>query len=112
VRLVTPKEMGGTEAEGTNPEQMFAAGYAACFSSAMRLVAQRMKLDVEDSSVTAEIGIGPRDGAVGFRLHATLRVELPDLAEEDAKALVERTHQVCPYSNALREGVDVELVIE
>jgi lipoyl-dependent peroxiredoxin len=111
VTLAMPTELGG-DGEGTNPEQLFAAGYAACFASAMRLVASRQKLDVEDASVTAEIGLLP-NGEGGFQLDATLRVELPDTVErEAARQLVEATHQVCPYSNATRGNIQVELVIE
>jgi lipoyl-dependent peroxiredoxin len=111
VTLAMPTELGG-DGEGTNPEQLFAAGYAACFASAMRLVASHQKLDVEDASVTAEIGLLP-NGEGGFQLDATLRVELPDTVErEAARQLVEATHQVCPYSNATRGNIQVELVIE
>ncbi|WP_188189350.1 organic hydroperoxide resistance protein [Nonomuraea sp. SYSU D8015] len=105
------KELGG-DGEGTNPEQLFAAGYAACFASSMQMVARRLKLDVADAAVTAEVGLSP-NGQGGFQLDATLRVELPDtIAPEAAHALVEATHQVCPYSNATRGTMPVELVIE
>jgi osmotically inducible protein OsmC len=111
VTLAMPSELGG-DGEGTNPEQLFAAGYAACFASSMRLVAGRQKLDVADASVTAEVGLLP-NGEGGFELDATLRVELPDtLAPEAARQLVEATHQVCPYSNATRGNIQVVLVIE
>ncbi|MEU6714540.1 organic hydroperoxide resistance protein [Nonomuraea sp. NPDC046802] len=111
VKLALQKELGGDGA-GTNPEQLFAAGYAACFASAMRLVASRQRLDVADAAVTAEIGLSP-DGQGGFRLEATLRVELPDtIAPEAARELVEATHQVCPYSNATRGNIPVNLVVE
>ncbi|MDF2710056.1 organic hydroperoxide resistance protein [Nonomuraea muscovyensis] len=111
VTLAPPKELGGTGA-GTNPEQLFAAGYAACFSSAMALAAKRAEIDVSDASVTAEVGIEP-NGAGGFRLAVTLRVELPDhLAGEAGRSLLEAAHQVCPYSNATRGNIAVETVIE
>ncbi|SEG96743.1 peroxiredoxin, Ohr subfamily [Nonomuraea solani] len=111
VKLALQKELGGDGA-GTNPEQLFAAGYAACFASAMQLVAGQKKIDVSDASVTAEIGLAP-NGKGGFQLDATLRVELPDtLAPETARELVDATHQVCPYSNATRGNVAVNLVIE
>jgi len=111
VKLDLQKELGGN-GDGTNPEQLFAAGYAACFASAMRLVAGRQKLDVADASVTAEIGLSP-NGQGGFQLDATLRVELPDaIAPEVARELVEATHQVCPYSNATRGNIPVNLIIE
>jgi osmotically inducible protein OsmC len=111
VTLAPPKELGGNGA-GTNPEQLFAAGYAACFASALTLVAKRMKADVSQASVTAEVGIGPNDDG-GFALSVALRVELPDeLQGEAGRALVEAAHQVCPYSNATRGNIPVDLVIE
>jgi Ohr subfamily peroxiredoxin len=111
VMLAPPKEMGGS-GEGTNPEQLFAAGYAACFASALNLVARQAKTDVSDASVTAEVGLGKND-AGGYGLSVTLRVELPDhLHGETGQALVEAAHQVCPYSNATRGNIPVSLVIE
>ncbi|WP_219463515.1 organic hydroperoxide resistance protein [Nonomuraea rhizosphaerae] len=111
VTLAPPKELGGTGA-GTNPEQLFAAGYAACFASALGLVAKRMERDVSQASVTAEVGLGS-NGQGGFALSVTLRVELPDeLQGESGRALVEAAHQVCPYSNATRGNIPVELVVE
>jgi lipoyl-dependent peroxiredoxin len=111
VQLDRPVEMGG-EGAGTNPEQLFAAGYSACFASALSLVAKRMKLDVSDASVTAEVGLAPVDGG-GYGLEVTLRVELPEeLQGEVGTKLVEATHQVCPYSNATRGNIPVDLVIE
>ncbi|HEV7930844.1 MAG TPA: organic hydroperoxide resistance protein [Actinomadura sp.] len=111
VKLDPPAELGG-QGTGTNPEQLFAAGYAACFASALNLVAGRMKLDVADAAVTAEVGIGP-DGSGGFSLAVTLRVELPDhIAVETGRELLDATHQVCPYSNATRGNIPVDLVIE
>ncbi|WP_372505755.1 Ohr family peroxiredoxin [Actinomadura madurae] len=101
--------MGGS-GEGTNPEQLFAAGYAACFASALGAVARATRQDVRDVSVTAEVGIGG-DTESGFGLAVVLRIELPDDLE-NGKDLVERAHQVCPYSNATRGNVPVELVIE
>ncbi|MCP9948729.1 MULTISPECIES: organic hydroperoxide resistance protein [Actinomadura] len=107
--LAVPREMGGS-GEGTNPEQLFAAGYAACFASALGAVARATRQDVRDVSVTAEVGIGG-DTESGFGLAVVLRIELPDDLE-NGKDLVERAHQVCPYSNATRGNVPVELVIE
>ncbi|WP_433257061.1 organic hydroperoxide resistance protein [Streptosporangium sp. CA-135522] len=110
VTLAPPKELGGS-GEGTNPEQLFAAGYAACFASALQLVARRRKVDVSEASVTAEVGLAP-DGEA-FGLSVTLRVELPDeLQGDDGTALVEAAHRVCPYSNATRGNIPVTLVIE
>jgi len=111
VKLDLQKELGGN-GDGTNPEQLFAAGYAACFASAMKLVAAQQKLDVSDASVTAEIGLSP-NGKGGFQLDATLRIELPDtIAPDAARDLVEATHQVCPYSNATRGNIPVNLITE
>jgi Ohr subfamily peroxiredoxin len=104
-----PKEMGGAGG-ATNPEQLFAAGYAACFHSALRVVAQQDKADVTGSTVTAQVGIGP-NGAGGFGLAVTLTVALPALAPEEAQKLTARAHEVCPYSNATRGNIDVILTV-
>jgi len=113
VKLVPPPGLGGPEGGvGTNPEQLFAAGYSSCFHSALKLVARRMKLDAEDSTVTAEVGIGPAEGMIGFGLVVTLTVSLPKVADRDqAQQLVDTSHQVCPYSNAIRGNVDVTLAL-
>jgi osmotically inducible protein OsmC len=109
--LAIPTAMGGT-GEGTNPEQLFAAGYAACFTSAMKLVAKRQGVDASEASVTAEVSLNPLDGG-RFGLSVVLRAELPDhLHGEVAEKLLEATHQVCPYSNATRGNIPVELVVE
>ncbi|MBA9004488.1 MULTISPECIES: organic hydroperoxide resistance protein [Thermomonospora] len=111
VALARPAELGGDGA-GTNPEQLFAAGYAACFTSAMQLVAARMNLDVADASVTAEVGLRP-NGKGGFGLTVTLRAELPDhLSPEEGRKLLDATHEVCPYSNATRGNIPVDVVVE
>ena len=111
VQLSFPKELGGSGA-GTNPEQLFAAGYAACFSSALGLIAQQRKLDAKDAAVTAEVSLNPTDNG-GFSLSVTLRVELPEaLAGDTGRELVEAAHQVCPYSNATRGNIPVNLVVE
>ncbi len=108
VGLALQKELGGT-GDGTNPEQLFAAGYAACFATSMQLVARRKHLDVTGLSVTAEVGLLP-NGQGGFRLEVTLRTKLPEnLPSEVADDLLEATHQVCPYSNATRGNIPVEL---
>ncbi|MDE1670947.1 organic hydroperoxide resistance protein [Nocardia gipuzkoensis] len=109
VELSAPKEMGGS-GEGTNPEQLFAAGYAACFHSALRLVGKQAKADIDDSAVGAKVGIGPND-AGGFGLAVTLEVSLPHLSREDAQALADKAHQVCPYSNATRGNIDVQVLV-
>lgn len=108
--LAMPQALGGN-GEGTNPEQLFAAGYAACFASAMGAVGRQLKLDTKDVSVTAEVSIGKDD--TGFGLAVVMRVELPDeLAGETGRRLVEATHAYCPYSKATRGNIEVELVIE
>ncbi|MFI5801883.1 organic hydroperoxide resistance protein [Streptomyces sp. NPDC051561] len=110
LELAPPVELGGN-GQGTNPEQLFAAGYAACFGSALGLVGRRANADVSDAAVTAEVGIG-KEGE-GFGLKVTLRVELPDTVDEaTGRELVEAAHQVCPYSNATRGNIAVDLVIE
>ena len=105
--LSVPTELGGAGGSGTNPEQLFAAGYAACFHSALQLIGRREKVRVRGSSVTAEVGIGP--AGEGFGLEVTLVVEVPDVEREVAEKLVADAHQVCPYSNATRGNVDVTL---
>jgi Ohr subfamily peroxiredoxin len=108
--LAPPREMGGS-GDGTNPEQLFAAGYAACFAGALGVVGRQAKVDVSDAAVTGEVSIGKQ--GEGFALAVTLRVELPDaLDKETGRKLVEQAHQVCPYSNATRGNVPVELVVE
>jgi osmotically inducible protein OsmC len=109
VSLATPKELGGAGGPGNNPEQLFAAGYAACFIGAMKFVSSQGGPKVPaDTSVTTEVGIGPRSEG-GFGLDIALKVKLPGLAPADAEALIEKAHQVCPYSNATRNNVDVKL---
>jgi Ohr subfamily peroxiredoxin len=113
VKLIPPPEMGGpVDGAGTNPEQLFAAGYASCFHSALKIVARRMKLDADSSTVTAEVGIGPAEGLPGYGLTAVLKVALPGVEDRtQAEQLVESAHQVCPYSNAIRDNVEVTLTI-
>lgn len=109
LELAPPKEMGGS-GEGTNPEQLFAAGYAACFHSALQAVARAQKVAVTDSSVGARVGIGP-NGQGGFQLEVLLEVVLPDLPHEQAQALADAAHQVCPYSNATRGNIEVTVTV-
>jgi lipoyl-dependent peroxiredoxin len=101
-----PKELGGAGA-GTNPEQLFAAGFAACFHSALKVVARKARQDVDGSTVTAEVGIGPQTGGVGYGLQVHLAVSLPGVDKETADQLVATADQVCPYSNATRGNIDV-----
>jgi lipoyl-dependent peroxiredoxin len=106
--LAVPMEMGGPGGAATNPEQLFAAGYAACFASALQSVARTKKVQLGTSSVTARVGIGRmEDGR--FRLAVTLRASLPDLARDDADALVREAHRICPYSNATRGDAEVSV---
>jgi lipoyl-dependent peroxiredoxin len=101
-----PKELGGAGA-GTNPEQLFAAGFASCFHSALKIVARKARQEVEGSTVTAEVGIGPQTDAIGYRLQVHLVVSLPGVDKEIAEQLVATAEQVCPYSNATRGNIDV-----
>ncbi len=103
--LAIPKEMGGS-GNGTNPEQLFAVGYAACFHSALKVVGRREKVDVDGSTVEAEVGIGPNDGG-GFGLQVALTASLPNVDQDVADRIVAAAHQVCPYSNATRGNIDV-----
>ncbi len=108
LQLVVPKELGGPGGDGANPEKLFALGYSACYLGAMRVAAQQLKTKVPDgSTVTAEIGIGPRSEG-GFGITAALDVYLPGMAADEAKKLTEMTHNICPYSNAIKASVDVK----
>lgn len=108
IKLSTPTELGGAGGTGTNPEQLFAAGYAACFLGAMGFVAgqQKMKLPA-DTQVNGHVGIGPVTG--GFAITVALDIQLPNMERAQAEDLVAKAHQVCPYSNATRGNVDVQL---
>lgn len=108
LQLVIPKELGGPGGDGANPEKLFALGYSACFLGALRVASGQTKIKVPDgSTVTATIGIGPRSEG-GFGITAALDVYLPGLSEADAKKLAEVTHDICPYSNAIKASVDVK----
>ncbi|MFL6191187.1 MAG: organic hydroperoxide resistance protein [Actinomycetes bacterium] len=109
VQINPPKEVGGS-GEGTNPEQLFAAGYAACFHSALKLVAAKSGADTSDSEVVADVSLGALQ-AGGFGLAAQLEVSLPMLDRATAEALVAQAHQVCPYSNATRGNMQVTLAV-
>jgi lipoyl-dependent peroxiredoxin len=111
VDLITPKELGGPGGLATNPEQLFAAGYAACFENAVRHAARRRKLTVAESSVTARVGIGPGEGG-SFTLSVELHVQLPDLDRGEAEQLVADADRVCPYSNAVRGNIPVTLTVD
>jgi Ohr subfamily peroxiredoxin len=105
--LAIPKEMGGPGGDKTNPEQLFAAGYSACFHSALQLVARQAKVQLHDTTVTAEVSVLKQD--VGFGLGVALKVSLPGVEQSQADQLVEQAHQVCPYSNATRGNIEVAL---
>lgn len=108
IALATPRELGGAGGAGTNPEQLFAAGYAACFMGAMKFVAAKDKLALPgDTTVQGHVGIGPIP--TGFGIEVTLDISVPGLPREAVQALVEKAHVVCPYSNATRGNIDVTL---
>ena len=110
VKLSTPKQLGGAGGDGTNPEQLFAAGYSACFLGAMKFVAAQQKLQLPaDTQVTGQIGIGPIPN--GFGIEAELRISIPGMPRADAEALVQKAHTVCPYSNATRNNIEVTLTV-
>lgn len=110
VILTTPKALGGNGAVGTNPEQLFAAGYSACFLGAMKFVAMQNKTPLpENVSVTGKVGIG--DIPTGFGIEVELIISLPGWNQADAEALVQKAHIVCPYSNATRNNIDVTLTV-
>jgi Ohr subfamily peroxiredoxin len=106
--LTLPKELGGPGGDGANPEKLFALGYSACFLGAMRVASSQTKIKLpEGSTVQATIGIGPRSEG-GFGITAALDAYLPGLSDDDAKKLVDATHNICPYSNAIKASVDVK----
>jgi lipoyl-dependent peroxiredoxin len=111
IKLVSPKELGGPGGEGTNPEQLFAAGYASCFDGALNLVIRKQKVDVTGTSVKADVHFLKDESDGGFKIAVTLNVSITGVEEAKAKELVEAAHQVCPYSKATRENINVELKI-
>ncbi len=111
VNLVTPKELGGAGGEGNNPEELFAAGYAACFIGALKFVGGQEKVAIPaDTSIVSTVGIGPRSEG-GFGLEVALEVSLPGLEKQVAEDITAKAHQVCPYSNATRNNIDVKLTV-
>lgn len=112
VKLTVPKELGGDGATGTNPEQLFAAGYSACFLGALKNVAGKEKVKIpEDTTVTASVGVGPRDDGTGFGIDVSLKVNIPGLDKATAEDLVKKAHIVCPYSHALRTSTEVPVSV-
>ncbi len=110
IKLSTPRELGGAGGPGTNPEQLFAAGYSACFIGALKFVAGKAKVALPaDTSITGRVGIGPIPD--GFGIQAELRVSIPGMPREQAEDLVRQAHVVCPYSNAIRGNIDVTLTV-
>ncbi|MFC9351238.1 organic hydroperoxide resistance protein [Arthrobacter sp. NPDC057013] len=110
VNLASPVELGGN-GEGTNPEQLFAAGYAACFHSALRVVGRQAKADLTDSAVAAKIHFGALEDRAGYGLAAELEIALPALDRSTAEALMAKAHTICPYSNVTRGNMDVALTL-
>ncbi|HWS38848.1 MAG TPA: organic hydroperoxide resistance protein [Actinoplanes sp.] len=106
--LAMPKELGGAGGAFSNPEQLFAAGYAACFHSALKRVASMQKIKLEDTAITVDVSIGALPTG-GFGLSAVIEAELPGLDETTAKAVLDAAHQICPYSNATRGNIEVKL---
>jgi lipoyl-dependent peroxiredoxin len=112
VTLTTPKELGGDGAPGTNPEQLFAAGYSACFLGALKFVAGKASVKIPaDTTVSAKIGIGPRDDGAGFGIEAVLTITIPGLDRATAESLVAQAHVVCPYSHATKGNIPVTLTV-
>lgn len=113
VSLSMPREMGGSGGKGTNPEQLLAAGYAACFLNAMRFVAGKDKIELPaDASVSADVGFGKRDDGDGFAFSIALRANVPGMEIETARDIMARAHIVCPYSHATKGNVDVSLDLD
>lgn len=113
VKLSTPKELGGGGGDGTNPEQLFAAGYSACFLGALKFVAGKEKVALSpDTRVTATVGIGPRDDGKGFGIDAALSINAPGVDKATLEKLVQAAHIVCPYSEATRGNLNVRLTVE
>lgn len=111
LQLSVPKGLGGGGGTGTNPEELFAAGYSACFESALTNIARKEKIDIPDTEVTCHIHIGKDESDGGFKLAAKLEVRIPGLDADKAKELVEKAHDFCPYSKATRGNIEVELSV-
>jgi len=105
-----PKALGGRDDDNTNPEQLFAAGYAACFDSALNLILKQARIKTGETSVTAKVSLGQTENG-GFGLAVEMAVNIPNISQEEAQDFVEKAHQVCPYSNATRGNIDVKLMV-
>ena len=113
VTLTVPKELGGDGATGTNPEQLFAVGYSACFLGALKAVAAKEKVKIPDEAkVTATVGIGPREDGGGFGIEVSLSVNAPGIERAQLEDLVSKAHIVCPYSHAMRTSTEVQVTVE
>ncbi|RFU61515.1 organic hydroperoxide resistance protein [Bacillus sp. V59.32b] len=106
-----PKELGGSGEKATNPEQLFAAGYAACYDSALNLVIRKEKVKADNTEVTANVTIGKDEADDGFKLAVRLDVSIPGVSKEEAESLAQKAHQVCPYSKATRDNMDVTIIV-
>lgn len=112
IKLSTPRGLGGDDGAGTNPEQLFAAGYSACFIGALKAVSMKEKVKLpDDLHVNAEVGIGPIDGGAAFGISVKLNVKAPSLDQSVLSDIVEKAHKVCPYSNATRGNIEVDLQV-
>jgi osmotically inducible protein OsmC len=112
VTLTSPKELGGDGAAGTNPEQLFAAGYSACFLGALKFVAGQAKVKLApETTVTANVGLGPREDGNGFGIEVSLTVDIPGVDPSVAEDLVAKAHIVCPYSHAMRTSTEVQVTL-
>ncbi|MEQ8599289.1 MAG: organic hydroperoxide resistance protein [Devosia sp.] len=112
VTLDTPKAMGGNDGPGTNPEQLFAAGYSACFLGALKAVARGEKVQLPDeTTIDASVSFGENAKGPGFAIAVELKITVPGFDKAEAEGLVEKAHQICPYSNATRGNVDVTLTV-
>lgn len=110
LQLAIPKSLGGAGGAATNPEQLFACGYAACFESALNYVAMQQKIKLTGTRIDSTVSIGSND-AGGFQLAVKLEATIPDISREQAQVFLEQAHEVCPYSNAVRGNINVELVL-
>jgi osmotically inducible protein OsmC len=106
----TPKALGGASDDFANPEMLFAAGYSACFDSALNLVIRKSKIETGETTVNAKVSIGQTENG-GFGLAVELDVNIPGVSQEEAQSLIEKAHQVCPYSNATRNNIEVKLAV-
>lgn len=109
--LAVPREMGGPGGPHTNPEELFAAGYAGCFHNALKRVGRRNKVDLTGSAITVDVGIGPHDDGDGFGLTVAIEAEIPDVDEATARDLLEQAHRLCPYSRATRGNIEVAITL-